>query len=97
LRRHQRSLGKWRRPPLLIEVENIALASYRVQISRIRRVGLDLLPQAVDLHVDGPLVLIFAKLGQILAADRLATAQRKLAEHLALLVREADRIVAAPE
>ena len=70
---------------------------YRVQISRIGRVGLDLLPQAVDLHVDGPLVLVFAELGQILAADRLAAGERELAQHLALLIGKADRIVAAPQ
>ena len=41
--------------PLSIDIEDVALAPDRLQVNRVRRVGFDLAPQAVDLNVDRPL------------------------------------------
>ena len=41
--------------PLSIDIEDVALAPDRLQVDRVRRVGFDLAPQAIDLNVDCPL------------------------------------------
>src|SRR3954453_18630220 len=82
---------------MLFHQQPVANSARRLQVHRVRRIGLDLAAQPVDLDVDGPLAATVRNFQELVPLDGLAGTGCEHAQELALSFGDTHRLVATLE